>query len=93
MQYHVVLGVDEDGAWFADVPALPGCVSGASTREECLANIKEAIEGWLLAQMDKDEEIPEDENLVEVTAVEVDVDALRAEWHAEPSAQQPAVTT
>jgi len=30
--------------WVAECPAIPGCVSQGSTKEELLANIKEAIE-------------------------------------------------
>ena len=37
---------DEGGLW-AEVPALPGCVSQAETLEELETNIREAIEGWL----------------------------------------------
>ncbi|MCE9524464.1 MAG: type II toxin-antitoxin system HicB family antitoxin [Planctomycetales bacterium] len=37
---------DEGGFW-ANVPALPGCVSEGETLEETLANIREAAEGWL----------------------------------------------
>ena len=34
----------EDGGYWAEVPALPGCYSQGSTMEEMLANIREAIE-------------------------------------------------
>ena len=47
MKLHVVIEKDETGYYFAEVPALPGCLSQGKTREEALANIKEAIEGWL----------------------------------------------
>ena len=45
MRVHVVLEQDEDGFWVAEVPAMPGCVSQGNTRQEALANIREAIEG------------------------------------------------
>ncbi len=32
-----------------EVPSLPGCFTQADTLEELKANIREAIEGWLLA--------------------------------------------
>jgi predicted RNase H-like HicB family nuclease len=32
------------------VPALPGCVSQGETVSELRSNIREAIEGWLLAE-------------------------------------------
>jgi predicted RNase H-like HicB family nuclease len=37
---------DEGGFW-AEVPALPGCVSEGETYDETVANIREAAEGWL----------------------------------------------
>ncbi len=37
----------EEGGFWAEVPALPGCVSEGETLEETLANIREAAEGWL----------------------------------------------
>jgi predicted RNase H-like HicB family nuclease len=43
---------DSDGALWAEVPALPGCVAGGETLDELLANLKEAAEGWLLAKED-----------------------------------------
>lgn len=33
----------EDGYVVAEVPSLPGCVSQGKTREEALANVREAI--------------------------------------------------
>lgn len=46
MKLHVTIEQDEDGYFVAEVPALPGCLSQGETREEALANIREAIEGW-----------------------------------------------
>ena len=43
---------DADGAIWADVPALPGCVAGGENLDEVLDNLKEAAEGWLLAKGD-----------------------------------------
>lgn len=47
MKLHVIIEQDEKGYFVAEVPALPGCFSQGKTREEAIANIKEAIEGWL----------------------------------------------
>jgi predicted RNase H-like HicB family nuclease len=47
MKFHVVIEQDESGYYVAEVPALPGCFSQGKTYEETIANIKEAIEGWL----------------------------------------------
>ena len=47
MRLHVIVEEDEDGYFVAEVPALPGCLSQGKSREEAIANIREAIEGWL----------------------------------------------
>lgn len=44
MKLLVSLDRDEDGIWIAECPAIPGCVSQGTTKEEALDNIKEAIE-------------------------------------------------
>lgn len=44
MKFIVTIDRDEDGAWVVECPAIPGCVSQGGTKEEALANIKEAIE-------------------------------------------------
>ena len=47
MKLHVLVEQDEAGFYTVEVPALPGCLSQGATREEALANIQEAIEGWM----------------------------------------------
>ncbi len=37
----------EEGGYWAEVPALPGCVTEGENMEELLRNLREAIEGWL----------------------------------------------
>lgn len=43
MKYRVLIERDEDGAFVAEVPSLPGCVWQGSTREEALTALREAI--------------------------------------------------
>jgi len=43
----ITLQRDEDGAWVAECPSIPGCVSQGVTRGEAEANIREAIIGCL----------------------------------------------
>ena len=43
MKFTATLARDEDGVWIVECPSIPGCVSQGQTREEALANIKEAI--------------------------------------------------
>ncbi len=47
MKLHVLVEQDEAGYFVVEVPALPGCLSQGKTREDALANVIEAIEGWL----------------------------------------------
>jgi predicted RNase H-like HicB family nuclease len=47
MKLHVVIEKDEVGYYVAEVPALPGCLSQGKTYEEAIANVTEAVEGWL----------------------------------------------
>jgi predicted RNase H-like HicB family nuclease len=39
----VLLYPGGNGYWTAECPGLPGCISQGATREEAIANIKEAI--------------------------------------------------
>lgn len=45
----VVIHDAEEGGFWAEVPALPGCVTEGDTHEELLANLREAVEGCLLS--------------------------------------------
>ncbi len=47
VDFDVVLQPDPAGGFAASVPALPGCFSQGATRDEALANIREAIAGYL----------------------------------------------
>ena len=40
----------EEGGFWAEVPALPGCVTQGDTVEEVTSNLREAIEGWLTVE-------------------------------------------
>jgi predicted RNase H-like HicB family nuclease len=53
MIFHVTMEAAEDGWIVAECPALPGCVSRGRDEEQALANIKEAITGWLWAEDQK----------------------------------------
>ena len=63
LEYTVVLHRDEDyeGYW-VEVPALPGCVSQGKSREEAMANIREAIELHLECMKEDGEELPVEES-------------------------------
>ena len=50
MQVKVVVHEAEEGGFWAEVPALPGCVSQGETMDELLANAREAIQAWLATE-------------------------------------------
>jgi predicted RNase H-like HicB family nuclease len=47
MKIKVVVHEAEEGGYWAEVPAIPGCASEGETMDDLLANIREAIEGCL----------------------------------------------
>ena len=68
MRLKVIIEPGEDRGFVAHVPALRGCWSQGDTRDEALANVREAIEGWLEVEQDKAEQGggPKDVELVNV---------------------------
>ena len=50
MTLKVLIHSAKEGGYWAEVPALPGCASQGETVNELRSNIREAIEGWLLAE-------------------------------------------
>jgi predicted RNase H-like HicB family nuclease len=54
MKLKIIIHREEDGRYSVAVPALPGCYSCGDTMEEARANIREAAEGWLGANNDRD---------------------------------------
>jgi predicted RNase H-like HicB family nuclease len=56
----VVIYPGEDGYWVAECPSLPGCVSQGKTKEEAIANIKEAIRGYIATLEEDQLAVPEE---------------------------------
>ena len=54
----VIVYSGEDGYFVAECPSLPGCISQGQTREEAIANIKEAIAGYIAALKEDNLPIP-----------------------------------
>ncbi|MBT9591287.1 MAG: type II toxin-antitoxin system HicB family antitoxin [Thiobacillus sp.] len=50
---------NEDAAFIAEVPELPGCLAHGDTQEAALANIKEAMRLWLDTAREFGDPIPE----------------------------------
>ena len=54
----VILYPGENGYWVVECPGLPGCISQGKTKEEAVQNIREAIEGYVLALQEDGLPIP-----------------------------------
>ena len=70
MRFVVTLEQDEDGFIVVSCPALPGCHSQGRTKAEAIANIKEAIQGYIASMRKHGEPIP---TIADVQEVEVAV--------------------
>ncbi len=55
MKLRVVVHEAEEGGYWAEVPAIPGCATQGDTFEELLSNLYEAVEGCLSADVDEPE--------------------------------------
>jgi len=47
MKLKVIVHEAEEGGYWAEVPAIPGCATQGETFEELLKNLYEAVEGCL----------------------------------------------
>ena len=65
MKIRAIIHSAEEGGYWAEVPALPGCISEGDTMEEVMANLKDAIEGWL--------DVANSRNAIELTAQVVEI--------------------
>jgi predicted RNase H-like HicB family nuclease len=63
MPLTVRVEVDETGTYVAEVEDLPGCVTQASTFEELLRNLREAITGNLEVRRSMGYEVPSDRRM------------------------------
>lgn len=52
MKLKAIVHRAEEGGYWAEIPAIPGCVTQAETFEELLPNIYEAVEGCLTVDME-----------------------------------------
>ena len=65
----VILYPGEDDYWVVECPSLPGCISQGKTKEEAIANIKEAIKGYIAAMEEDHIPVPEERFETMVVAV------------------------
>ena len=54
MKIKVIIHKAQEGGYWAEVPAIPGCSTEGDTWEELLANLHEAIEGCLSSALAQD---------------------------------------
>jgi predicted RNase H-like HicB family nuclease len=67
MKIKVVVHEAEEGGFWAEVPAIPGCATQGESMEELLRNLHEAIEGCLSIEVAQPE--PDDKSRVLEIAV------------------------
>lgn len=59
LRYEVILyWSQEDAAFLAEVPELPGCLSDGETRNEALANVEDAMQAWIETARELGRDIP-----------------------------------
>lgn len=51
MKVKILVHEADEGGFWAEVPALPGCASQGETMDELIANMREAVAGWLDAEI------------------------------------------
>lgn len=65
MKIKVVVHEAEEGGYWAEVPAIPGCATQGDTFEELLQNLYEAVEGCLSVDV-APAQIAEDDRVLEI---------------------------
>lgn len=53
MKLKVIVHQAEEGGYWAEIPAIPGCASQGETLEELLANLHEAVEACLSIEVEE----------------------------------------
>jgi len=53
LKIKVVVHEAEEGGYWAEVPAIPGCATQGDTLEELMKNVHEAVEGCLSADVEE----------------------------------------
>jgi predicted RNase H-like HicB family nuclease len=52
MKLRAIIHPAEEGGFWAEVPAIPGCATQGETKEELMRNLHDAIEGCLSVELD-----------------------------------------
>jgi predicted RNase H-like HicB family nuclease len=56
---------DEDRAYIAEVPELPGCMADGQTYQEALTNVETIINEWIETAKEEGREIPKPKGRLE----------------------------
>lgn len=67
MKFKVVVHQAEEGGYWAEVPAIPGCATQGDDWQELLSNLYEAIEGCLSVPI----EMPHADSLSQIIEIAV----------------------
>jgi predicted RNase H-like HicB family nuclease len=55
----IIYWSDEDGAFVAEVPELPGCMADGKTYQEAVANVEIIVKEWIQAAKELGRPIPQ----------------------------------
>jgi predicted RNase H-like HicB family nuclease len=60
IRYEVIIyWSDEDQAFVAEVPELPGCMADGSTYQQALSNVETVVEEWIATAKELGRQIPQ----------------------------------
>ena len=65
MKLKVIIHEAEEGGYWAEVPAIPGCATQGDTFDELLENLYEAVEGCLSVDV-QDIPVTEKDRVMEI---------------------------
>ncbi len=71
----IELQQEDDGRWSIWAPDLPGCATWGNTQDEALANIQEAVEGYIEILLEDGLPIPPGVTISDTPTVSVTVPA------------------
>ena len=65
MKLTAIIHAAEEGGYWAEVPAIPGCMTQGETHQELMENLQEAISGCLDVEVERDE-LSEGDEIIEI---------------------------
>jgi predicted RNase H-like HicB family nuclease len=78
MKLKAIVHKAEEGGYWAEVPAVPGCVTQGETLAELRANLREAIEGCLSVDCTEQRIDAHDQGLMRAQPLGEVVDRIKA---------------